>query len=215
MPTLYGVSASPYVRKVRVFLAEKHVAYELEPVVPGRLPADYRNISPLGKIPAFSDGDFTISDSSVICAYLERVHPQPPLYPADAKEYARALWLEEYADTALGGTLTAKIFFQRIVRPMLVGESSDESVVEAAVRKEVPPLFDYLERQVRGRDFLAGNAFSIADISVATQFVSAAHARFTVDAAGWPSLAAYVHRILARASFKNCIEEERATLPPS
>ena len=215
MPTLYGVSASPYVRKVRVFLAEKGVAYDLEPVVPGRLPPDYRNISPLGKIPAFTDGDFTISDSSVICAYLERAHPRPPLYPAEPKEYARALWLEEYADTALGGTLTGKIFFQRIVRPMLVGESADESVVEAAIRRDAPPLFDYLEKQVRGRDFLAGAAFSIADVSVATQFVNAAHARFAVDGARWPSLAAYLHRILARASFKGCIEEERATLPPS
>ena len=81
------------------------------------------------------------------------------------------------------------LFFQRIVRPMLVGEASDEAVVDAALRKEIPPILDYLERQVRGKDFLVGDAFSIADIAVATQFVNAAHARFTVDPARWPSLA--------------------------
>jgi len=77
MAKLYGVALSPFVRKVRVALAEKGVAYEHDPVIPVNVSAEYRKKSPLGKIPAFEDGDKTLADSSVICAYLDRVHPSP------------------------------------------------------------------------------------------------------------------------------------------
>src|SRR5215831_7392353 len=101
MPTVYGISLSPFVRKVRVALAEKGVAYEHDPVIPVNVSPEYRKKSPLGKIPAFEDGDKTLADSSVICAYLDRVHPKPALYPSDPYDYARALWFEEYADGGL------------------------------------------------------------------------------------------------------------------
>src|SRR5262245_9125175 len=130
MPTVYGANASPFVRKVRVALAEKGVPYELEPVMPGPgMPPEFRQMSPLGKIPAFRDGERILADSSVIIAYLERTHPTPPLYPADAYDYARALWFEEYAD---GGLVTqiGAIFFQRIVGPRFFGRPTDEAVVE-------------------------------------------------------------------------------------
>ena len=88
---LHGAPASPFVRKVRIALVEKNLPHELVPVVPfppANATPEFRRMSPLGKIPALSDGDFAISDSSVICAYLERIHPQPAcranrLYHAD------------------------------------------------------------------------------------------------------------------------------------
>ena len=91
MPTLYGALGSPFVRKAIVALTEKGIVYDHEQVVPFGPNPEYRKISPLGKIPAFRDGDRTLADSSVIIAYLERTHPEPPLYPQDAYEYARAL----------------------------------------------------------------------------------------------------------------------------
>ncbi len=67
MAIVFGVSPSPFVRKVRVTLAEKNVPYELKPVFPGDNDPAYRKMSPLGKIPAFKDGERALSDSSVIC----------------------------------------------------------------------------------------------------------------------------------------------------
>ena len=83
MPTLIGVNASPFVRKVRVALAEKKIPYDREDLIPVNVPAEFRKISPLGKIPAYRDGKVTLCDSSVICAYLEKTHPTPPLYPTE------------------------------------------------------------------------------------------------------------------------------------
>jgi glutathione S-transferase len=210
VPIVYGVSASPFVRKVRVVLAEKAVAYEHDPVIPFAAPPSFREISPLGKIPAFRDGDRTLADSSVICAYLERTHPTPALYPSDAYEYARALWFEEYGDGGLAPVIGAKIFFARIIGPRFMNKPADEAAVQHAIDNDLPPLLDYLERQLGDREYLVGGALTIGDIGVGTQFVNLRHAGVRVDAGRWPQLAAYVQRIHSRASFKAIIEEEVA-----
>ena len=212
MRIVYGASASPFVRKVRAFLAEKGIPYGLEPVIPRNVSPEFKKISPLGKIPAYRDGERTLSDSSVICAYIERTHPQPALYPADPYEFARALWFEEYADTALAQVIGPKIFFQKVVGPMFFGHTTDPAVVQKAVEEELPPLFDYLESQLGDNGTIVGNAFSIGDIGIATQMVNLNHCGFGVDARRWPQLAAYVTRIHARPSFQALIAEERAML---
>lgn len=209
MRTVYGVSASPFVRKVRVVLAEKGLDYQLEPVFPGQLPPDYKTISPLGKIPAYRDGDRALADSSVICAYIERTAPEPRLYPQDPYDYARALWFEEYGDGGLVPVVGPKIFFKKIVAPRFMGQPCNEAEVQASIDTELPPLFDYLESQLKG-DFLVGNQLTIGDIGVCTQFVNLHHCGVKPDAKRWPKLAAYVGRILARPSFAPLIQEEAA-----
>jgi glutathione S-transferase len=93
MPRILGVGLSPFVRKTRVFFAEKGLTYDLVPVFPGSPDPEYRKKSPLGKIPCYEEEDgFTVPDSSVICTYIESVHPTPALYPQDPKLRARALW---------------------------------------------------------------------------------------------------------------------------
>lgn len=208
MRTVYGVSASPFVRKVRVVLGEKGLDYQFEPVFPGpQAPPDWRKLSPLGRVPAFRDGDRTLADSSVICAYLERVAPEPRLYPNDPFDYARALWFEEYGDGGLLPVFGPKIFFQRIIGPKFFGQTTDETVVKQAIETELPPLLDYLEGQLRG-DFLVGDRLTIGDVGVVTQFVNLRYAGVAVDAGRWPKLAAYVGRITGRPSFATLIKEE-------
>ena len=206
---IHGVPPSPFVRKVRVFLAEKNVPYELKPVAPFNQPPEYFEISPLGKVPCFQDGDFTVPDSSVICAYLERAHPEPALYPSDPKEYARALWLEEYADSKLA-EVCGQPFFQRVVRPNFFQQEPDEAIVAKIVDEAQPPVFDYLEKQLEeGAEGLVGGRLSIADIATGTMLAQLGHARLEVDAGRWPKLAAYAQRVHGRPSFKSCIEEEK------
>ena len=207
MPTVFGINASPFVRKVRVFLAEKGIAYNLDPVIPVNVSDDFKKMSPLGKIPVYQDGDKVLPDSSVICAYLEKIHPQPPLYPSDPFEYARALWFEEYADTALVNVFGPKIFFQKVINPAFFGKPTDEEIVNKAVIEELPPLFNYLESQIKGAH-LAGPSFSIADIAVGSQFVNLHHAGYGAAPKQWPNLAKYVAAIHARPSFKALIDEE-------
>ncbi|MBW2312640.1 MAG: glutathione S-transferase family protein [Deltaproteobacteria bacterium] len=207
---IHGVPPSPFVRKVRVFLAEKNVPYELKAQQPFGQSDEYLAISPLGKVPCFQDGDFTVPDSSVICAYVERTNPEPALYPSDPKEYAQALWHEEYADSRLA-EVCAGPFFQRIVRPLFFQQEPDEAIVTEIVNEKQPPAFDYLEGVLEdGSEALVGGRFSIADVAAGSMLAQLVHADLDIDANRWPKLAAYRDAIHGRPSFKSCIEEEKA-----
>ena len=206
---IHGVPPSPFVRKVRVFLAEKNVPYELKMQQPFDKTPEYLAISPLGKVPCFQDGDFTVPDSSVICAYLERTNPEPALYPSDPKEFARALWFEEYADSKLAEVCGGP-FFQRVVRPLFFQQDPDEKAVAKAVDEDQPPVFDYLESQVsEGSEDLVGGRFTIADIATGTMLAQLIHAQLEIDSGRWPKLTAFRDRVHARPSFKACIEQEK------
>jgi len=206
---IHGVPPSPFVRKVRVFLAEKNVPYELKMQQPFDKTPEYLVISPLGKVPCFQDGDFTVPDSSVICAYLERTNPEPALYPSDPKEFARALWFEEYADSKLAEVCGGP-FFQRVVRPLFFQQDPDEKAVAKAVDEDQPPVFDYLESQVsEGSEDLVGGRFTIADIATGTMLAQLIHAQLEIDSGRWPKLTAFRDRVHARPSFKACIEQEK------
>ena len=208
---LIGAHASPFVRKVRVFLAEKGLAYEHDPMVPFGVSDEYKLMHPQGKIPVLTDGDKVIPDSSPICVYLEKTKASPDLYPSDAYELARALWFEEYADSGLiNGTIV--LFQERVLGPIFFKREGDEEKIETALNETIPPIFDYLERELGDNDWLVGNRFSIADIATGAQFVSFGHGKGEVDAERWPRLAAYVERALTRPSFKAIIEEEQAIL---
>jgi len=212
VPKLYGVPASPFVRKAIVALTEKGIAYEREDVIPVNVSAEYKKISPLGKIPTYRDGDVTLNDSSVIIAYLERVKPSPALYPTETKDYVRALWLEEFGDSGLAPLVGPKVFFQKIVGPRLFKQATDEAIVRKAVDEELPPLFDYLESQLGASDWLVGGSFSVADIGVTTQLAQLTLSGEAPDAKRWPKLSAYLTRTLERPSFKDAIAKSKAML---
>lgn len=207
MTVVFGAPLSPFVRKVRVALAEKNIPYELNAVFPGSDDPEFRALSPLGKVPAFRDGHVGLADSSVICAYLEKRYPTPALLPTDPAAYATALWFEEYADSKLFEVLTGGVFFERIVKGHMRGEPADEAKVAAALQ-QLPAVCGYLEQQL-GAGALGGSALTLGDIAVATQFVNLQYGGEQVDAAAFPKLAQFLARTLARRSFTDCLTGER------
>ncbi|MCP3983412.1 MAG: glutathione S-transferase family protein [bacterium] len=213
MPILHGANASPFVRKVRVALSIKGIEYEANPIVPFGVSEEYLEKSPLGKIPCYEDGELTLPDSSVIVAYLEKKQPEPAIYPSDPATYGRALWLEEYADTKCAENVGRKIFFPRVITAKFLKGEVDEEAVERAIAEDLPPIFDYLEKQAPDSgDAIVGGRFSNADIAIGCQFVNLGLAGVEVDASRWPRLAAYVAAVLANPHFKPLIEEEKAQL---
>lgn len=213
--TLYGAALSPFVRKVRVALAEKGLAYKLDPVSPFAPPAEFLAISPLKRIPVLRDDsegpDATLPDSSAICAYLERKHPAPALYPAQAFAYGRALWLEEYADSDFIGTIGGGLF-RAVVINMLMKKEPDHPLAEDTWANKAPRFLDYFEQELGNRAHFVGDMFTIADIAVASPFVNAAHAGFAPDPARHPNLVRFLKATHARPSFAACIAEERKML---
>jgi glutathione S-transferase len=209
---VYGASLSPFVRKVRVALAEKGLDYKLEYVNPFSQPPEFADISPLKRIPVLRDTDRpepnTLPDSSVICDYIDHNWPTPALFPAEPFERAQALWYEEYADSLVAQNIGLGLFFERVVKKLIGGEC-DEAVVTGTIRDKLPPIFDYLDKAVGERRFLVGSVFSIADIAIASMFVNYDHAGETIDSKCWPNLHRYIADLHARPSFEACIGHER------
>jgi glutathione S-transferase len=209
MITLHGAHASPFVRKVRVVLAEKRIGYTIDPLVPFPKTEALLRMSPLGKIPFFEEDGFVVPDSSVICAYLERTRPEPPVYPSDVQQFARTLWYEEYGDTRLV-EVTGPVFFQRFVRPNIFGEKTDENLVREALANAVPPAFDYLESQVDNPHGIVAGRFTIADVAICSPLVNFHAAGEAIDGRRWPKLARYYAAITERPAFREVLTEERA-----
>jgi len=211
---VYGSSLSPFVRKVVAFAMEKGIELEIKSVAPGSQDPAFREASPFGKMPGFSDGDFAISDSSAIVAYLDAIKPEPNLIPTEARARARAIWFDEYSDTILfacGG----KMFFNRIVGPRFLGVPGDEAVAAKAECEELPPLLDYLETVIPESGYLVEDRLTLADISVASPFANFRHLKVMIDPARHPKVLAYVERMLARPSFAPMIEREARFLERS
>lgn len=196
MITIIGSFVSPYVRKVLACLNLKGIEYEVDPITPFFGNDEFRRLSPLCRIPVLIDGDFSISDSSVICDYLEEAYPGPRLFPSNAKDRARARWFEEFADTRLGDLLIWSLFYQRVVRPMVWGEPADEQRIAKVLDEDIPAALDYLEGELPASGFLFGD-IGVADIAIASFFRNAAYAGFRPDTSHWPRTAAMVERTLA------------------
>jgi glutathione S-transferase len=197
---IVGSYLSPYVRKALVVLLRKGLAYELDPIVPFFGNDAFGALSPLRRIPVLIDGDVVLSDSSVICQYLEDRWPEPALYPRDVADRARARWLEEYADTRMGDVLIWGLFDQVVIGPNVFGTPTDEAILRKTLDEDVPHLLDYLESVAPAEGFAFGVP-SIADVSVATFFRNARWARFRIDAARWPRAAAWIERTLDLPEF--------------
>jgi glutathione S-transferase len=210
--TLYGAALSPFVRKVRVALAEKGIPYTHDPVSPFAPPEEFLAISPLKRIPVLRDDsegpNATLPDSSAICAYLERKHPTPALYPAQAFAYGRALWLEEYADSDFIATAGGGLF-RPIVVSRLMKQEPNQALADDTWANKMPRFLDYFEKELNGRAHFIGDTLTIADIAVASPFVNSAHAGYWPDAARWPALVRFLKTMHARPSFAASIAEER------
>lgn len=205
---VYGAPLSPFVRKLRLCLLEKQLEHQLEIVTPYGQPDWYRELSPLGRIPALRDGDLTLADSSVICQYLEERYPEcTPLFGQDPAQAARVRWLEKYADYELAPLCTFGVFRNRLLKPML-GQPCDEDAVQKALHHKLPQHFDYLEQTLGAGEFFLGEQLSQADLAVYSQLQNMQHGGETLDAGRWPALAAHYLRIQARPSAQSVLPGE-------
>lgn len=222
MPDLivYGLPGSPFVRKVLTAIAEKGVDAELQPTSPfGKPPDWFLEINPAKRIPVLRDRSIgtegvpgTIPDSSAICAYIEKKHPEPPLYPSDPFEYGRAVWFEEFADSELAGVIGMHIF-RPIFFPLLAGGESDVEAARKGFNEILPGKLDYLETMIRGREFFVGEAFGIADIAIGCQLGSLELAGGSIEDARWPELADFWRRTGARPSVEAEMDNARGAMP--
>lgn len=207
MLKIYGVPFSAHTRKVIVTAIEKNIPYEIVPTIPLAPPSDWIDKSPLGLIPVIEDDEIRLADSSVICLYLERKYPQCSIYPSDARQYGRALWLEEFIDSGTAPHVLRGLLMQRVFAPKFLKQPADEALIAASLHRMIPERLSYLEKALVGNYFV-GESLSIADITVASILINFHYAGENILATEYPKLHRFLRLILKRASFATAIKAE-------
>lgn len=191
--TIIGGPVSPYVRKVLFACEMKGVPYRVDPIVPFFGDDRFSELNPLRRIPVFIDDQLSISDSTVICEYLEERHPTPALLPKTPAERARARWIEELADTRVSDVFIWRIFYEAVVNPSVWQRPRDKERIARVVAEELPQVMDQLEALAPASGYLFG-PISIADIAVAVPFANLRWARVEPSSERWPRTLSWVRR---------------------
>jgi glutathione S-transferase len=175
---LYDGGRAPNPRRTRIFLAEKDIKVPLEPVDLGalqqRTPA-YAAINPLMRVPALVLDDGTvITESIAICRYFEALKPDPPLFGRGALETARVeMWNRRLE---LHFLFPVSHVFRNSHPAMKEMEVPQVSAWAEANKPRIAEFIALLDGELKDRPFVAGDAFSVADITglVAVDFMKPA-----------------------------------------
>ena len=200
-PKLYGISGSRALRAIWG-IEEVGIDYEHVPVNFGSdsKEAAYLAVNPNGRIPALVDGDLTLFESMAINLYLAKKYGKD-LYPQDAMNEAKA-WQWSVWGISEIEPLQMQIVIQMLFMPE---EKRDMKTVERA-RKGLQRPFKVLDAALADRNFLLGDAFSVADLNVASVMLLLKNIK--VDYAEYSNMdrwakACYARPALARARSKS------------
>ncbi|MDR3221433.1 MAG: glutathione S-transferase [Candidatus Accumulibacter sp.] len=155
---LIGSLTSPFVRKVRVVLAEKKIECGFEVDSPYAPESNVPNINPLGKIPVLAlDDDIALFDSRVISEYLDNVAPNNKLMPAPNRERTEVKRWEALAD---GVCEAASLVFLERKRP----EAQQSADWIARQHDKIIRGVEYMAEQLGDSQWCMGTHFTMADI---------------------------------------------------
>jgi glutathione S-transferase len=173
-------------------------------------PASLKAVHPLGKSPVITDGDKTLAESGAIIEYLADTYGNGKFAPAPGTpERLRYSYFLHYAEGSLMPILLLKLVFARLpnrmpapLRPVarMISRGADKVLIAPQIATHLP----FLEGELVGRDWFAGDTISGADIQMSFPLEAAA-TRAGLDSR-YPKLMAFLDRIHARPAYKRAIE---------
>ena len=168
MPSLLHLPLDPFSRKIRIVLGEKKITALLavEPIWERR--HEFLSINPAGTVPVFIEDDgTTISTSQAIAEYLEETSKEPALIFGTALQRAEIRRLCNWFDVKFNTEVTEYLLGEKIMKRFLgLGEPSSETI--RAGYANIDTHLGYIEYLAEQRAWLAGENFSLADITAAS-----------------------------------------------
>jgi glutathione S-transferase len=172
MRTLYHIWLSPFCRKIRIALAEKKLAFEMRTVNLWERPADFVALNPACEVPVLVDEDGTVAvDPGAIVEYLEEKYPDPPLLHSDLRGRAEIRRLVGWFDAKFCREVTDGLVGERVIKRLMRMGEPDSRAIRAA-KKNIATHLQYIDWLADRRRWLAGDAFSYADIAAAAHLSS-------------------------------------------
>ena len=200
---LIGTHTSPFVRKVRIVLAEKKIDYEFAIDSPWLGDSQVQNINPLGKIPVLLlDDETPLFDSRVIVEYIDSVTPNAKLFPTPNRERIDVKRWEAVADGICDAAANA---FLEGKRP----DSQQSYDWIARQHGKIARSLEFMAEELGEKSYCLGTHISLADIAVGTAL---GYLCFRFPHVGWqethPNLAKLYAKLMLRPSFADTVPHD-------
>jgi glutathione S-transferase len=198
---LYVNLLSPNVRRVRLTAAVLGLQLEEEAVdftKGAQRKPEYLALNPNGAVPTLVDGDFVLAESRAIMQYLASKKPESELLPRDARARADVtrwqFWDASHFSPQLG-TLT----FQKVLKPMFGMGEPDAGKIDEALTN-LRRFAAVLDKHLEGKQFVVGNALTIADLTLASSLMYAKQSDAPIDE--FPNVRAWFARMTEMDAWK-------------
>ncbi len=210
---VYGHLFSSYTQKVLMALYENGTPFEFRAIgqdTPQHV-GEWLKRWPLAKFPLLVDGvgtrdERTIIETSIIIEYLQIAHPGPvQLIPADPMAALDVRFLDRFFDLHVMNMMQIAVNGALSGDPVKRKDGHDESI------RKLDLAYAWLENELAGRTWAAGDAFTLADCAAAPSLFYADWVHRIPES--FPVLRAYRTRLLARPSFARCVEDARPFRP--
>ncbi|MBI2234003.1 MAG: glutathione S-transferase family protein [Micavibrio aeruginosavorus] len=206
MRVLYHLWLHPFSRKVRIALAEKKLDFELRIEKVWERRTEFLALNPAGDVPVLVERDgTTLANSQVICEYLEEVYPEVNLLGFDPVQRAETRRLGSWFDVKFNREVTDNLVGEKLMKRFLkLGEPHGPSI--RAGHANIHYHLDYIGFLTEKRKWLAGDHFSLADITAASHLSA-------IDYIGdvpWDEHQAardWYARVKSRSSFQPLLED--------
>jgi glutathione S-transferase len=207
---LHAHPFSSYSQKVLIALYENDTPFTSRLLADADSFAELAKLWPLRLMPVLTDGDEVVREASIIVEHLMLRHPGPVrLIPQDPSAALKVRFLDRVFDNYVMGPM------QRVVFDALrgAGERDPRGVADAKARLD--QSYEWLDSELKGRTWAAGEAFTLADCAAAPSLFYADWVHPIAEKFG--TVRAYRARLLKRPSFARAVEEARpyrAFFPP-
>ena len=210
MLKLCGFHISNYFNKVRIAMLEKGIEFELDATCKPSQDEDFLARTPMGKVPFMEIDGAHISESQVLCEYLEDAHPQKPLYPRQPLERARVRELITIME------LHMELVARRLYGQVFFGRPPVSDDAKRAVEKDLAKGVRAFRMRAKFDPYVAGSELTLADCAafVHLPLVSlASKIAFGQDMLeSMPQVKAYLKMVGERPAFRTVNDDRKAAM---
>lgn len=213
MRVLYHLPLHPGCRRIRVLMREKKLDFELKAEQVWQRREGFLVLNPAGEVPVLVDeGGTAIPDAGVIAEYLEEVHPEPTLLGHDPLARAEVRRLALWFDAKFNREVTMNLVDEKILKRFMRLGHPDSQLIRAG-HANIHYHLDYIAWLCDRRTWLAGDDFSMADISAAAH-LSCVDYVGDVPWEAHPGAKDWYARVKSRPSFRPILADQVPGLPP-
>lgn len=213
MRTLYHQWLDPFCRKIRLALAEKQLEFQLQIEKTWERREEFFTLNPSGNVPVLVEQDgIPIVESYAIIEYLEELYPDPPLMGKNPIQRAEIRRITHWFDVKFYKEVGYLLLNEKIIKRFLKDNAPNSQFIRAG-QYNVHTHLEYVAYLVDRRNWLAGDHFSLADITAAAH-LSCLDYLGDVPWEKHPAAKDWYTRIKSRPAFRPILADHVPGLPP-